>query len=103
MPKDEYEIFLMMFYKYGANPNFNIETDDLFVHSMYGTQIPYGGRQTVNLQAKFPVEGFNSFMEDMVKFQKMLRKEKEEQYLRELNPTAQQAYEEYQIIINLIK
>lgn len=100
---DDYEQFLMLLYKYGANPNLNIEHEEMYVHSAFSKTYPYAGKQTVSLEAKFPADGFKSFMLDVIKSQDILDREKDEAYLRKHNPTAQRAYEEYQIILKLIK
>jgi hypothetical protein len=99
----DYEKFAMIFYKYGAQPHFKIDMESHFVHGLGGMSYPYAGRQYISLDAKFPKDGFQEFVKDINESREIIRRQRLEERLREENPTAQQAYEEYQIIINLIK
>jgi len=100
----DYEKFYKIFYKYGSTPSLKVDYENLYVHSLsQSSSQVYTARQYVDLEAKFSLDMFKLFMEEINQSTDIIKKEHEEEYLRSINSAAKTSYEEYQLILKLIK
>ena len=103
MDSDTRGKLMMMFVLYGSLPEITDDSD--IIDTIYGTYtsggitktIPY--QRTVQVKMRFDDESLERFADDLIRIYKI---EKEET-IRNQNPAAKQAYEEYQLILKLIK
>ena len=101
MEEIDYNKLYSAIHKYGGAAEFNVKTE---THDFYGmgayTAASMVGRQTITMTMNFHHrDGFDHFAKDLL----LLEEIKDEEYVRQRNPTVQQAYEEYQLLLKLSK
>jgi len=101
MEEIDYNKFYYILERYGARPNIQIKID---THDLFGytsTAIAHvAGRQTITMDTTFfDRRMFDQFVKDVSYLQELI----EDERVRNNNPTVQQAYEEYQLLLKLSK
>lgn len=95
----DYRKFLSIFQRYNAELHINISDG-----TPYGSDYtPYRPRDTVSLTAKFHRHSIEKFILTINEADRIYEQHTKECKIREASPVVQQAYEEYQLLLNLIK
>jgi hypothetical protein len=95
----DYDKLYRVFETYQARPRFEVEHETKDLHFGYTASQYVSGRTVVKLSVDFPSDRFIKFGSDMIRLSEM----DDEQHLRDHYPSLQKAYDEYQILLKLLK
>jgi hypothetical protein len=91
--------FYDYFKKYGSTPTVDVDYDHIPI-SMYGISSSIYSRTTITISFRiYSGNDFERFQDDLF----LARAEREAEKIRRESPIVQKAYEEYQLLLKLLK